>query len=422
MDAEPGQSHGTGASSTGPADEHLPADPAAPEAANGSGGVGKDRAARDSADKGADGDGAVKDAAGEDGDGKDSAGKGASGKAAGDKRKRSFWRELFVIIVAALVLTILIKAFLVQVFSIPSASMQNTLQPGDRILVNRLVYHLRDIARGDVVVFSGEGSWDPPAPPPPGNPVARLWDDITGLVGVSVPGTDYVKRVIGLPGDHVVCCDTQGRVTVNGVPLTEQSYTYPGDAPSLLKFNITVPAGRLFVLGDHRSDSADSRYHPDAPGNGTIPEDEVVGRAFVIIWPPSRIGDIPIPETFKQAGLNSAAAAVNLAPAVTGGTAAAGVLAWRRRRSRNRRVSPGALSVHDSGELLCGDLPAGRPSGAPTGSAPASTLRSIIQERALPSNHDDRRWTRLPPRTRHRERRGQQGAKGDAYGRCWLTR
>ena len=241
---------------------------------------------------------------------------------------------MFVIIVAALVLTILIKAFLVQVFSIPSASMQNTLQPGDRILVNRLVYHLRDITRGDVVVFSGDGSWGPEPPPPPSNQVARVWDDITGLVGVSVPGTDYVKRVIGIPGDHVVCCDAQGRVTVNGVPLTEQSYIYPGDAPSMEKFSATVPPGRLFVLGDHRSDSADSRFHTSDSGNGTIPENEVVGRAFVIIWPPSRIGDIPIPETFQRAALSSATAAVNFAPAATGGTAAAGVLAWRRRRSR----------------------------------------------------------------------------------------
>jgi len=368
MDAEPGQSHGTGASSTGPAGEHLPPDQTAREVAKDAGGgdgvgqdadsaspadPGKGRADQGSAGNGSaesgapgkgspDGDGADSDSADSDSADKHADGKSAGGK---DKRKRSFWRELFVIIVAALVLTILIKAFLVQVFSIPSASMQNTLQPGDRILVNRLVYHLRDITRGDVVVFSGDGSWGPEPPPAPSNPAARVWDDITGLVGVSVPGTDYVKRVIGVPGDHVVCCDAQGRVSVNGVPLTEQSYIYPGDVPSLLKFNVTVPPGRLFVLGDHRSDSADSRYHPDDPGNGTIPENEVVGRAFVIIWPPSRIGDIPIPETFQQAALNSATAAVNLAPAATGGTAAAGVLAWRRRSRKGARQSSGPDGV-----------------------------------------------------------------------------
>jgi signal peptidase I len=366
MDVEPGQSKATGASSTGPAGEHVPADPAAREVAkdaNGGDRIGQDADSVSAGDpgKGSAGNGATDNAGTDNGAtdnagtangstgkgsasaGQDSADDSAGDKGAGnkDKRKRSFWRELFVIIIAALVLTILIKAFLVQVFSIPSASMQNTLQPGDRILVNRLVFHLRDIDRGDVVVFSGDGSWGPEPPAAPSNPVARIWDDITGLVGVSVPGTDYVKRVIGIPGDHVVCCDTQGRVTVNGVPLSESSYIYPGDAPSLMKFDVTVPPGRLFVLGDHRSDSADSRYHPDAPGKGTIPENEVVGRAFVILWPPSRIGDIPIPETFQRAALNLATAAVNLAPAATGGTAAAGVLALRRRRNRKgTRPSP----------------------------------------------------------------------------------
>jgi signal peptidase I len=265
------------------------------------------------------------------------------------KRKRSFWRELGIVVVAALVLTILIKAFLVQVFSIPSGSMENTLQVGDRILVNRLVYHLRGIARGDVVVFSGDGSWGPPPPPPPGNPVLRAWDDFTNLVGVSAPGTDYVKRVIGLPGDHVVCCNAQGDITVNGVALREQGYLYPGDQPNSNGFtstyNVVVPAGRLFVLGDHRSDSADSRWHTQDGYDGTIPESAVVGRAFVIIWPPSRIGDLPIPSTFQQAGFNAAAAAVSYGPAAGGASAAAGVLVWRRRR-RCRDLDVPACDTH----------------------------------------------------------------------------
>src|ERR1700733_11673393 len=227
------------------------------------------------------------------------------------RRKRPFWRDLVVIVVAALALTIL---------------------PGDRVLVSKIVYRFRDIARGDVVVFSGQGSWGPDAPPPPGNPFLRLWDDLTNLVGVTAPGTDYIKRVIGLPGDHVVCCDAQGRITVNGVPLSEQSYIHPGDIPSSLPFDITVPAGHLWVMGDNRADSDDSRYRTTDPGGGAVPESEVVGRAFVIIWPPSRIGDLPIPATFQQVALHATAAA----PAVLGGTAAAltvGVLAWRRRRT-----------------------------------------------------------------------------------------
>ena len=248
------------------------------------------------------------------------------------RRKRPFWRDLVVIVVAALALTILLKAFVVEVFSIPSGSMENTLLPGDRVLVSKIVYRFRDVARGDVVVFSGQGSWGPDAPPPPGNPFLRLWDDLTNLVGVTAPGTDYIKRVIGIPGDHVVCCDARGRITVNGVPLNEQSYIHPGNVPSSVPFDAVVPAGRLWVMGDNRADSDDSRYRTTDPGGGTIPESEVVGRAFVIIWPLSRIGDLPIPNTFQQVALHATAEA----PAVLGVTAAAltaGVLGWRRRRA-----------------------------------------------------------------------------------------
>ncbi|HET9081774.1 MAG TPA: signal peptidase I [Trebonia sp.] len=254
----------------------------------------------------------------------------------GKQRKRSFWRDLVVIVVTALVLVILLKAFVVQVFSIPSGSMENTLLPGDRILVSRIVYDFRPIERGDIVVFSGAGSWDPPTRPP-GNWFARIWGDAENLVGIAGPSTDYVKRVIGVPGDHVVCCNAKGQVTVNGVPLSESSYIYPGDAPSTLTFNITVPPGRLWVMGDNRGNSDDSRYRTNDPGGGTIPESAVVGRAFLIIWPLSRISDLPIPNTFKQAGLSAAAAVATAPPAtVAGGSALAGaaVLTWRRRRRR----------------------------------------------------------------------------------------
>jgi len=258
----------------------------------------------------------------------------ASGRA--KKRKRPLWRDLFVIVMVAIVLTVLLKAFVVQVFSIPSGSMENTLLPGDRILVSKIVYRFRSIARGDVVVFTGAGSWDPPAVTP-SNQVVRYWDDLVNAVGVAAPGTDYVKRVIGIPGDHVACCDSQHRVTVNGVPLNEKSYIYPGDAPSQVLFSITVPPGRLWVMGDNRADSDDSRYRPASPDDGTIPESAVVGRAFVIIWPLSRINDIPIPTTFAQAGLQTAAAIATAQPATLAGGAAAvsgAALAWRRRRRR----------------------------------------------------------------------------------------
>ena len=255
---------------------------------------------------------------------------GQSAPAAKKKKKKSFGRELLTIVVAAAVLTLLVKAFIVQVYRIPSASMENTLQVGDRVLVNKVVYHFRGIDRGDIVVFSGQDSWGPDAPPPSGNPVVRVFDDVLSGLGLHSNQTYYIKRVIGLPGDHVACC-TDGKVTVNGVPLNEGSYLFPGNPPSTFKFSEVVPAGHLWVMGDHRSDSDDSRYHPGDPGGGAIPENQVVGRAFLIIWPPSQIRDLPIPSTFQQASLHAGAAGaagLNVAgTAVTAGGAASAVAA-----------------------------------------------------------------------------------------------
>src|SRR5208282_5916762 len=145
------------------------------------------------------------------------------------------------------------------------------------------------------------------------------------MFGFGHPGDILIKRVIGLPGDRVACCDAQGRVTVNGVPLTEQSYLYPGDAPSEIRFNIRVPPGQLWVMGDHRLISDDSRDHLGEPGGGAVPENAVIGRAFVIIWPPSRWRILPIPDTFQQPKL-SALAASSPAPAAAAGASTAGLL------------------------------------------------------------------------------------------------
>jgi signal peptidase I len=249
------------------------------------------------------------------------------GRTPAGKKRKHFWRELLIIVVVAAALTLAVKAFVVQVYRIPSASMENTLQVGDRVLVNKLVYHFRGIARGDIVVFSGQDSWGPDAPPPSSDPIARIWDDVLSDIGLSSSQTYYIKRVIGLPGDRVACC-TDGKVTVNGVPLTETSYLYPGDAPSAFSFKVTVPAGHLWVMGDHRGDSDDSRYHIDDAGGGAIPESEVVGRAFWVIWPPSQVRDLPIPSTFSQAALHAGpAGAAMIDTAEVGGTALTAVAA-----------------------------------------------------------------------------------------------
>jgi signal peptidase I len=254
---------------------------------------------------------------------------GVPGEARRSRRKRRpLWRELPLLILIALVIALIIKTFVVQAFFIPTGSMENTLEVGDKVLVNKLVYHFRSIQPGDIVVFDGAGSWDPvsPASRPSTNPLVRAYDDtigwvvhsIAGLFG-TVPGqTDYIKRVIGVPGDRVVCCNAQGLITVNGVALHEDSYLYPGATPSEAPagysghFSITVPTGRLWVLGDNRAISADSRLHQDDPGHGTIPENEVIGRAFMIVWPLSRWRILPIPSTFNQPGVVARAAAAAL--------------------------------------------------------------------------------------------------------------
>ncbi len=180
----------------------------------------------------------------------------------------SFLTEMVVLFAVALTIALLIKTFIVQPFFIPSGSMENTLLIGDKVLVNKLVYRVRPISRGDIVVFDGAGSWLPPtsASPPPHNGAERLYDDtvgalvssIRGLFGTEPGQTDYIKRVIGLPGDHVVCCTSKGLIKVNGVPLHEGSYLIPGARPSQGPFNIVVPPGRLWVMGDNRPESADS--------------------------------------------------------------------------------------------------------------------------------------------------------------------
>jgi len=261
------------------------------------------------------------------------------------RKHRPFWVELPVLLAIALVIALVIKTFVVQAFFIPSSSMEDTLLIGDKVLVNKLVYHFRAIEPGDVVVFSGAGSWTAATPTgkPSSDPLVRAYDatfgrlfhSIAGLYGTPIDeqGTVFIKRVIGVPGDHVVCCNAQGLVTVNGVALHEQSYLFPGAKPGSApqgysgRFNITVPPGRLWMMGDNRPVSEDSRLRQGDPGHGTIPESAVIGRAFVIVWPPSRWRILPIPSTFSQPGIDSPAAAA-VSAALSGGLPAVAALPY----------------------------------------------------------------------------------------------
>ena len=217
-----------------------------------------------------------------------------------DRDGQSWW-DVPVTILIAIGVVLLITTFLVKPFSIPSGSMENTLGIGNRVLVNRLVYRSRPIERGDIIVFDGTDSFVPAGDVPQRNPLSASIAWVGQSFGLVAPdSTDFIKRVIGVGGDRVQCCDAQGRITVNGIPLNETSYLYPGDAPSMQTFDVVVPEGSLWVMGDHRSDSADSRSHMGDPGGGFVPESRVVGRAMVVLWPLTSLRILPIPETFAK--------------------------------------------------------------------------------------------------------------------------
>jgi signal peptidase I len=226
----------------------------------------------------------------------------ADARAEPARSRRTSWFELALLVALTLAVAGLIRTFLVQPFFIPSESMENTLRVGDRVLVDKLSYRFHDIHRGDVVVFNGLDSFTPEVQvDESSNPIGRGLRSVGAAIGVAPPGEkDFIKRVIGVPGDRVVCCDPQGRVTVNGTALDEASYVFPGNAPSEATFDVTVPAGRLWVMGDHREASADSRAHTGDPGGGTVPEDKVIGRAFSVVWPPGNMTGLGTPSTFDR--------------------------------------------------------------------------------------------------------------------------
>ncbi len=194
--------------------------------------------------------------------------------------KGSFWKELPILLGVAILVAFLVRQFVVQTFFIPSGSMEHTLDLDDRVLVNKLVYDFRSPGRGEIIVFEAPETWR-------NKPEHE----------------DYIKRVIGVSGDRIVCCDPQGRIQVNGHPLDEP-YIYPGNKPSVHEFDVTVPDKRLWVMGDHRQSSGDSlQNYMGSNGDiqqATIPEEAVVGRAFVLFWPFNRATWLSVPDTFEN--------------------------------------------------------------------------------------------------------------------------
>ncbi|MEU4803467.1 signal peptidase I [Actinosynnema sp. NPDC023587] len=219
------------------------------------------------------------------------------------KRKGSFWRELPILLVVAVGLAFLIQTFLARVYMIPSESMEQTLHGctspcfGDRVLVDKLTYDFSDPEPGDVIVFHGPDTWinNDFAPAEPANPVVGFFQGVGALIGIPTANKeDFVKRIIAVGGQTVKCCDDKNRFLVDGKPLDEP-YVYwePGRGTFQDSYDeLKIPDGYLFVMGDNRNDSCDSRCQGDKRLGGLVPVDKVVGKARVIVLPPGRWGGV----------------------------------------------------------------------------------------------------------------------------------
>jgi signal peptidase I len=205
-------------------------------------------------------------------------------------KKGSLLREIPIIAISAIVVSLIVKTFFIHFFFIPSGSMENTLKVGDRIAVNKFANYFSDIKRGEVVVFRDPAQWLGQAPTETGSrPIVLVKDALVAVGILPDPAKQYlIKRVIGVGGDHIICCDTQGRLTVNGVSVNEP-YIFAGNKPSDSTFDVTVPKGYIWVMGDHRGASADSRFHTDDIHKGMVPLSYVTGRAVAVVWPFSHI-------------------------------------------------------------------------------------------------------------------------------------
>jgi signal peptidase I len=209
------------------------------------------------------------------------------------RRRIPGWLELVLLLVGALLLSVVLKAYVVQMFFVPSQSMGPLFRVDDRILVQKISYWSGDVERGDVVVFEDPGGWLS------GEPVLNRVQQLMSAVGLYPTGGHLVKRVVAVGGDQVACCDDAGRVTVNGVALEEEGYLAQPRTPSARDFDVTVPEGRLWVMGDNRANSEDSRFHQQQD-LGTIPESAVVGKVWAVVWPADRWDLVGRPETFES--------------------------------------------------------------------------------------------------------------------------
>jgi signal peptidase I len=254
------------------------------------------------------------------------------------KPARSFLHELPFLVVLALLLTLGLRYFVVQAFYIPSNSMERTLMVGDRVLVNKVPYIYRDPHRGEIVVFNGLDNFDEGVTiTQPTNPIGKVLHKISSTIGLGAPDEkDYIKRVIGVAGDRVMCCDDSGRVVVtpaSGKPSSlDEPYVFENDSSGIRYFcdaitkgspadskscppgavGILVPKGRLWVMGDHRADSADSRYHVTDANHGTVPVSKVIGKAAAVVYPLGHWGSLRVPGTFKHVALPATPAALGL--------------------------------------------------------------------------------------------------------------
>ncbi|MCX3058906.1 signal peptidase I [Streptomyces beihaiensis] len=329
------------------------------------------------------------------------------------RRRRSALKEIPLLIGVAVLIALVLKTFLVQAFVIPSGSMEQTIRIGDRVAVDKLTpWFGATVHRGDVVVFKDPGKWleqetGKKKDPPPG--IKQVKEALTwiGLLP-SDNERDLIKRVVGVGGDTVKCCDSRGRVTVNGTPLNETSYIHPGNAPSKFDFSVKVPEGRLFVMGDHRADSADSRYHLTEPFHGTVSEKSVVGRARWIVWPIGHWTSLGEPDTFTS-----------VADAQGGGAMAPPGASHRVAKANGIVPGPYVSNVSDPDGLIPLPTPAELPLVMGVVGLHRAGIRQRYGVRSGCGGLGGRRTVRARSRRRVRanRRRGRSGRDGPRTGR-----